>query len=427
MSDMQTNTVSMHLPVTIGHKARRAALLATGQEPDVTQVFHVWDLSDVGPDERERLVDIRERCGFDSGPEYVEPELGHLVEGDDWEVTSLEWVHRDRTNEEITIYLADGAVPGEEPASVMASQILFANEDGRTRNLVEHALEVSSAPDVLEAALAGAPLVSELDEHKLTLDVVLSAYEYALKIVRALVPLVSEGDDAVEASFMWGSINTTKSTIYVRSHLDEGRSVGLHRDSAPDAFDAILPLVSALDQFGAPGADEFRDRVTRHGAGRGWARMTDAERISHWIRPYAEGAQREAEQLAATKKRAEEYEAAAAAWTAEHGSTRLQKAASRGYKHDRLYRDERLAVDLPGFFAAKARKVGEPLAPDEAALDLEAEVEELIAGTSMTCKLAWVVFEDDDDHDEGVHVQVEGFLGRHTVYKRPDDEDDIPY
>ena len=94
--------------------------------------------------------------------------------------------------------------------------------------------------------------------------------------------------------------------------------------------------------------------------------------------------------------------------------------------------------ELPGFFAAKARKAGDPLNPSEAALDLEEEVQRLVSSTktSMTCKLVWAVF-DDGEHPGGVYVQVAGFLGRHTVYRSVDeatmdadeapDDDDPPW
>lgn len=104
------------------------------------------------------------------------------------------------------------------------------------------------------------------------------------------------------------------------------------------------------------------------------------------------------------------YEAERAAWIERHGSRRLRLAAERGYKHDGIYRDERLATDLPDYRTLRNVKTGELVNPTEEAL--EAEGVALDAGHEA--RLVWV--KDTEDGDQGEAVEVTGYLGRHTVY-----------
>jgi hypothetical protein len=95
-----------------------------------------------------------------------------------------------------------------------------------------------------------------------------------------------------------------------------------------------------------------------------------------------------------SKAAAHAYEQGREAWIDEHGSDRLKRAVERGYKHDGICRDERMATELPGFISfAKKRNVREIMNPSEEALEIEREVLELVERNGMTdvsVRLVWV-------------------------------------
>ena len=60
-------------------------------------------------------------------------------------------------------------------------------------------------------------------------------------------------------------------------------------------------------------------------------------------------AERKAANEAAETARKEAYDAERSAWIADYGSPRLQRLAAKGIGHNQTYRDERLAIDRPGY------------------------------------------------------------------------------
>ena len=131
----------------------------------------------------------------------------------------------------------------------------------------------------------------------------------------------------------------------------------------------------------------------------------------------AERAAAEAARATAAAERAAAEQAVAAeraAWIAEHGSRRLQRLAAEGIEHDAVYRDERLAVDRPGWeWGPRDLGVSDPRNPPEAALDLLDEARSV----APDAKLAYYVIstDDEDSDDERGYVGRAEYLGRAIV------------
>ena len=79
--------------------------------------------------------------------------------------------------------------------------------------------------------------------------------------------------------------------------------------------------------------------------------LTDAQLLSAVVQPAAKvaGSRYEVEQAAERER--QRYEGERIGWILVNGSKRLKLAAQRGYRHDGIYRDERMAEELPGFVA----------------------------------------------------------------------------
>jgi hypothetical protein len=119
-------------------------------------------------------------------------------------------------------------------------------------------------------------------------------------------------------------------------------------------------------------------------------------------------------------------------WIEAHGSERLRLLLAGGYAHEAVYRDERLALDLPGWAANKNGiegeydKVGSPMEPRNPPLGaLRAHKEAGEAGESIELLYLPTYRHDpnaDDADDEGdvrcggIYVLARKHLGR-TVYR----------
>lgn len=431
MSGLVVEPISAVLPVRISNAARREALIATGKQPVAEQNWRIDDLAELDVDERRRVVELLDRITVENDSNEFVPGVGH-VEGDEYEVRSFEWLRRN--GRAVDVYR-----PDTEGESDDCRQLFFAGDDGRTRDLVEYARwQLQSAPDgafeldVLDAMLAGRPLVAKLDDaHRLTLELVLDAYDLALEQARKVTALIPEAAKPAEEDWSWlhnWHVDEQLIRLNARSGND-ARDVGFVRDSDPEAFDALRPRI---EEVLSEAHGDFVETVTQRAMGSNWTQLTDRQRIETWVEPYMRNALHERRQLAAQNREKERYVNEGREWIAEHGSRVLQVAAARDLKWQSLYRDERLAVDLPGFFWAKPKKVDEPLAArlNDAALDLEDDVAQRIAGTTMTCRLVWVNWEDFGRHADGVYVEVSRFLGRWNVYRpivEPTGDDDIPF
>lgn len=86
------------------------------------------------------------------------------------------------------------------------------------------------------------------------------------------------------------------------------------------------------------------------------------------------------------------------AWIKEHGSARLQLCAAEEIEHDAIYRDERLALERPGWRWERdvAGEEHEPRNPPLEALELLTEARE----TDPDCCLMWWTVERDDGFED---------------------------
>jgi hypothetical protein len=217
--------------------------------------------------------------------------------------------------------------------------------------------------------------------------------------------------------------------------------VGLLRESDPSTFEETRKLVLEVNELSTDILGEFVEsacKSARNLRENMHEPVADADILQFAIRPAAKVARDQRTAAESDKAAREAYEADRAAWIAEAGSKRLRVAAQRGYRHDGLYRDERLAAELPGFVGRLGRhtEVKEIINPSEAALDLETEVirQTKTLGLNVSVRLVFVAPSVEIDLAEGEYVEVAGYLGRHKVYRpvdatvdfRPAD-DDIPF
>lgn len=111
------------------------------------------------------------------------------------------------------------------------------------------------------------------------------------------------------------------------------------------------------------------------------------------------------------------YEAARAAWIEKHGSRRLKLAAERGYMHDGIYRDERLAAELPDCTHLVKPNIKTIVNPSEEALDLE---DDFHGRGFPDARLVYIA--DSEDGRSGEAVQIKDVFGKFTVYSLVSEE-----
>lgn len=112
-----------------------------------------------------------------------------------------------------------------------------------------------------------------------------------------------------------------------------------------------------------------------------------------------------------------QYDGERADWIAEHGSERLRRLVAEGIEHDAVYRDERLAVDRPGWdWLADSdwgeASLAEPRNASEAALRLLDRARK----SDPAAHLQYFVLQQDDDTTDRGYVVVTEFLGRDIVW-----------
>lgn len=426
------------LPFTVSKEARRKALLTTGLQVDEHQVMEVHDLLDVHDETtRARLVDIWERIDVE-----VAQDVNYVGGGSDdyyidysYDLKAYEWL---RVGD-------DGWVAWNEHADSIETNRVFVPTPGRTVNILESA-RLSIGREVVDALLAGRPLVEALDDDQhLTLEIVLDAYDRALAIADELVEK-AWSTPVPKPNTPWDLTAWEDDRILVVSTREgqERPPLGLHRESDPEAFDEALALVQEVDRLSATAKDYFAFRSCdfAHGLWLSKPRSSpsDQEIVKRALRPSAEGAQRHHEGEMAQMKVKTDYETDRQSWIEEMGSNRLRLAAQRGYRHDGLYRDERLAAELPGFVGNIGRRaaVKEIVNPSEEALEAETETLKLVKrqGLDVKVRLVWMKADPEmqmrHELQDGEYVEIEGFLGRHKVYRPveedPDyDDSDIPF
>jgi hypothetical protein len=275
-----------------------------------------------------------------------------------------------------------------------------------------------------------------------TVEDVVAAYESALALAGTITTLM-DGCHVGEAGFL-ESVQLEDDFIFIeplsRSSDDRLDPIGFVEQSDPAAFAKARELCTSVVELSTVTQEEFAadagasvGRLRAHGYERD--RLTDADIVSLVLSPAAQRAREQEQRREANKRARKAYERDRAAWIAGRGSKRLRLAAERGYKHDGLYRDERLANELPGFIAALPRRseIKEIINPSEFALDLESQAIrrlEALGATNTTVKLVFVIIDsrDDSELDDGEYVQVAGYLGQHTVWQSvAQAADEIPF
>jgi hypothetical protein len=123
---------------------------------------------------------------------------------------------------------------------------------------------------------------------------------------------------------------------------------------------------------------------------------------------------------AQNKAAAEAAAAAKSAWIAEHGSDRLKRLAKEGIEHGAVYRDERLAIDHPGWIWDDTDDWGEPRNAPVEALDLLDRARASIPEAVL--KYACTKPDDDDDDDDGdgdthEYVAAARYVGRWIIMR----------
>lgn len=428
---LKGRTPTIGLPVTVSKEARRKALVATGVQIDEYQVKEVPDLLHIGhAQRRERLVDIWERIEVEASEDVgaLAPDGDHWVDHS-FELKAYEWLRRNGDSWEAW---------NDEADSIEINRV-FVPTPGRTVDIAEYArLSLDNGREIVDALLAGRPLVDALeDDRDLTLEIVLDAYDRALALAGELVdqawktPRGNQGVpwDAAE----W---DDERIVFFWTSKGEERPPLGLCRDSDPAAFEEALVLIQEVSALSDTAMDYFVFRSCNFAQALRLSNPkhppTDRQLVDRAIKPSAEGARRHHEGELAEGRVKTDYETGRQRWIEEFGSNRLRLAARRGYRHDGLYRDERLAAELPGFVGNIGRRaeVKEIVNPSEDALELETEVLKLIKrqGLDVKVRLVWMKADSEKQisHElqDGEYVEIDGFLGRHKVYRPVDEEPD---
>ncbi len=147
-----------------------------------------------------------------------------------------------------------------------------------------------------------------------------------------------------------------------------------------------------------------------------WKAAWDAKEAARHEREQAEREKREAEKRAVENARAKE-EKERLDWIAAHGSPRLHRLVKGKIEYKAVYRDERLAVDRPGWMWAEEHDDFEEArnAP-EAALDLLDKACETIPGQAVW--LRYVISRDEETGNERrSYVALGRFLGKSIVFE----------
>lgn len=429
--EIEGRHVSFVLPVTLSPFARRGVLLSTGVEPTAEQIFVVNNLTDLPQGLRARVVDAWEKVNVhvDEEERFLSDCESHL-EMSGARNDGYLWLQRNAT-QRWTRYL-----PGSDGDSIDVDDVFYATP-GRTVGAVEH-LRATLEPDqdaVLDAMLAGAPLVDELGEGDvLRVEDVLDAYERALDLAQRLIDLVDAG---TRDSWLHSAFEITDDALFLHPDLKQNppnRPAAILKQASPQAYAQARELLDQLGPVPAPTVVEKIDRVCFHW----WSAYADAldeRKVRDLVRMAVTNALNDVHVEQAKREAAERYEQCRANWIAKHGSQRLKRAAARDYRHDGIYRDERLEVELTDFIGWLGRKpaIRELVNPSERALELEAQAlarAEALGVPEDKVRLVFAQPGQDSDWGDGEFVQIEGYLGRHTVWRSVSgarSDDDIPF
>lgn len=210
------------------------------------------------------------------------------------------------------------------------------------------------------------------------------------------------------------------------------RDAALAKEEQEKAREAAERAAKVAALRSAPADDlVVEDRYER--TGHRWKVHHLAEEAGRLSEAEAEAERRNAADVAAAEREREEkarQEAQAAeeraAWIEAHGSPRLKRLVAEGIEHDAVYRDERLALERPGWRWDRdvPGSADDPRNAPMSALELLDEARETDPDAEL---VYWTVHEEDDEDDDGEPVMVRGytcvaeFLGRRIVYRVADD------
>jgi hypothetical protein len=431
---LQGQYVSFVLPVTLSSSARRSVLLSTGVEPTAEQIFVVDGFTNLPAELRARLVDTWEKINV------------HVDEEERFEPDGEPYVHMTGARNDGYLYLQRDATDGwtrylsdSGGDSIDVYDVFYAIPE-RTIGLVEY-LRMTLGPNeegVLDAMLAGAPLVNELAaDSELGIEDVLGAYERALDVAQRLIDLLDAGTRD-ENSWIPEAFSVTEDAVYLKPDIRQNppnRPAAILKQASPQTYAQACKLLEQLNSVGT--IEEKIDRVCHHWWSAAYIDVPDERKVRDLLERAVSNALGDARTEGTKREAAERYEQCRANWIAKHGSQRLKRAAARGYRHDGIYRDERLKLELPDFVGSLGRKptIRELVNPSEGALELEAQVlarAEALGIADDKVRLVFAQSGQDSDWADGEFVQIENYLGRHTVWQSVSGEhasgdDDIPF
>jgi hypothetical protein len=429
--------VSFVLPVTLSASARRSVLLSTGVEPTAEQIFVVNNLTDLPAELRARMVDTWEKINV-----HVDEEERYIPDDD------APYLHMNGARNDGYLSLQRNAterwtryLPGTDGDRIGADDVFYATPD-RTVGAIEY-LRATLAPgqdEALDAMLAGAPLVDGLGEADgLRVEDVLDAYERALEIAQQLVDLVDSGTRAEGMAWFGESFTVTNDAIFLYPDLGNdppNRPAAILKQSDPQAYTRARELLDQLKPLPTGIVTEKIDRTCHHWWSANYTDATDQSKVDDLLRMDLVNALNDVKVENSKREATERYEQCRASWIARHGSQRLKRAAARDYRHDGIYRDERLKLELPDFVGSLGRKptIRELVNPSERALELESQVlarAEALGIPDDKVRLVFAQPGQDSDWADGEFVQIEDYLGRHTIWQSVSGvhsgDDDIPF
>ena len=433
--ELECRHVSFVLPVTLSLSARRGVLLSTGVEPTAKQIFVVSNLTDLPQELRARMVDTWEKVNV-----HVDEEERFLPDGEPYlHMTKARndgylWLQRNAT-ERWTRYLPD--TDGE---AIDVEDVFYATP-GRTVGVLEY-FRATLDPDqdgVLDALLAGAPLVTELGGgNTLRAEDVLDGYERALDVAQRLIDLVDAGAHDTSAAWLRNAFEITDEAIFLYPDTRQNppnRPAAILKQASPQAYAEACGLLGQLDPVPTVTVAEKIHRVCFRWWSTNYVDTPDERKVRDLLRMAVTNALNDVRVEEVKLEATERYEQCRANWIAKHGSQRLKRAAARGYRHDGIYRDERLAVELPDFVGSLGRKptIRELVNPSEHALELESRAlarAEALGIPEDKVRLVFAQPGQDSDWADGEFVQIDGYLSRHTVWQSVSSErsdDDIPF
>jgi hypothetical protein len=277
------------------------------------------------------------------------------------------------------------------------------------------------------AMLAGAPLVTAVEDCGLDLAHILRAYERAIELADRFVEVVDAGVSEDDNIFRL-HLEKTDAGVFFFPDLEAepaASAAAILKAASPAAYSAAERLCERLKGTSGKELAEAVNQICRNWWKPPWVDDSDGDKLSalSWSLDH----------LARKQDALKRYEGERASWIALSGSQQLKRAAARKYRHDGIYRDERLAAELPGFAASLGRKptIRDLINPSAEALEAEDELLTLARRLGITDKQVRLVWADpDNDMPAGEYLQIKDYLGRHTVWRAVDPErqlDEIPF